>query len=88
MREADKSYLWCTEAWFRTKPGTTPRTRSTTLNLTATSGFDNKAHWKQIWVCREWYPVIALTLVPIAPSRARRVVDNSCRSFNSCHDSG
>ena len=26
MREADKSYLWCTEAWFRTKPGTTPRT--------------------------------------------------------------
>ena len=25
MREADKSYLWCTEAWFRTKPGTTPR---------------------------------------------------------------
>ena len=24
MREADKSYLWCTEAWFRTKPGTTP----------------------------------------------------------------
>ena len=27
MREADKSYLWWTEAWFRTKPGTTPRTR-------------------------------------------------------------
>ena len=27
MREADKSYLWCTEAWFHTKPGTTPRTR-------------------------------------------------------------
>ena len=26
MREAGKSYLWCTEAWFRTKPGTTPRT--------------------------------------------------------------
>ena len=26
MREADKSYLWWTEAWFRTKPGTTPRT--------------------------------------------------------------
>ena len=26
MREADKSYLWCTEAWFRTKPGITPRT--------------------------------------------------------------
>ena len=25
MREAGKSYLWCTEAWFRTKPGTTPR---------------------------------------------------------------
>ena len=25
MREAGKSYLWCTEAWFRTKPGTAPR---------------------------------------------------------------
>ena len=25
MREAGKSDLWCTEAWFRTKPGTTPR---------------------------------------------------------------
>ena len=25
MREAGKSYLWCTEAWFRTKPGTTSR---------------------------------------------------------------
>ena len=30
MRESDKSYLWCTEAWFRTKPGTTPRKRVTT----------------------------------------------------------
>ena len=27
MREAGKSYLWCTEAWLRTKPGTTPGTR-------------------------------------------------------------
>ena len=26
LRETGKSYLWCTEAWFRTKPGTTPRT--------------------------------------------------------------
>ena len=25
MREVGKSYLWCTKAWFRTKPGTTPR---------------------------------------------------------------
>ena len=28
MREAGKSYLWCTEPWFRTKPGTTPRTQT------------------------------------------------------------
>ena len=35
MREADRSYLWCTKAWFRTKPGTTPRTL---LNLTDTRG--------------------------------------------------
>ena len=28
MREADKSYLWCTEAWFRTKPGTTSRSKT------------------------------------------------------------
>ena len=27
MREAGKSYLWYTETWFRTKPGTTPRIR-------------------------------------------------------------
>ena len=27
MREADSSYLWCTKTWFRTKPGTTPRSK-------------------------------------------------------------
>ena len=28
MREAGKSYLWCTGAWFRTKPGTTARSKT------------------------------------------------------------
>ena len=34
MREADTSYVWCTEAWFRTKPGTTPRTVRSETNVT------------------------------------------------------